>query len=283
MTHATSETENSICCVWSCDEILESVCNGGLLARRYHSVARMSVQRQLREDWDNREYEQIVADNVKNIANFLSSFELSCRSKLASLSDKLNLLEKKVEFLEARVRSFSVLHAFSMGVLPYTVNYFSTYHKRGYTELECPQLAKRYTKAQAPCVVSLLSSPSARRKLVNLFFKFIKIYSFRQRMTPKFWWDFGMHDMPLGVFRSVLKQQFVKNAHITDFRVIDRLVEETRQFNESFHARLRHRFQHMYAIRYAFYNPDHVRNYLFRENVEAKPKDFLSKFLSGQD
>ncbi|WKY05587.1 hypothetical protein Q1695_006079 [Nippostrongylus brasiliensis] len=63
----------------------------------------MSVQRQLREDWDNREYEQIIADNVKNIANFLSSFELSCRSKLASLSDRLNLLEKKVEFLEARI------------------------------------------------------------------------------------------------------------------------------------------------------------------------------------
>lgn len=32
------------------------------------------VQRQLREDWDNREYEQIIADNIKNIANFLSSF-----------------------------------------------------------------------------------------------------------------------------------------------------------------------------------------------------------------
>lgn len=42
-------------------------------------------------------------------------------------------------------------------------------------------------------------------------------------------------------------------------------------------------FQHMYAIQYAFYNPDHVRNYLFRENVEPKPKDFLSKFLNGQD
>ncbi|RCN35135.1 putative 3-demethylubiquinone-9 3-O-methyltransferase [Ancylostoma caninum] len=78
-----------------------------------------------------------------------------------------------------------------------------------------------------------------------------------------------MHDMPLGVFRSVLKQQFMKNAHITDLRIIDRLVGETKQ--------------HMYSIRYAFYNPDHVRNYLFRENVEAKPKDFLSKFLNGQE
>lgn len=78
-----------------------------------------------------------------------------------------------------------------------------------------------------------------------------------------------MQDMPLGVFRSVLKQQFVKNAHVTDVRIIDRLVAETRQ--------------HMYSIDFAFYNPDHVRNYLFRENVEAKPKDFLSKFLSGEN
>ncbi|KAL6739031.1 complex 1 protein [Ancylostoma duodenale] len=97
----------------------------------------------------------------------------------------------------------------------------------------------------------------------------LQVYKDLQRMTPKFWWDFGMHDMPLGVFRSVLKQQFMKNAHITDLRIIDRLVGETKQ--------------HMYAIRYAFYNPDHVRNYLFRENVEAKPKDFLSKFLNGQE
>ncbi|EYB95074.1 hypothetical protein Y032_0164g3548 [Ancylostoma ceylanicum] len=37
---------------------------------------------------------------------WISLPELSCRSKLASLSDKLNLLEKKVEFLEARVRLY---------------------------------------------------------------------------------------------------------------------------------------------------------------------------------
>ncbi|VDM62595.1 unnamed protein product [Angiostrongylus costaricensis] len=97
----------------------------------------------------------------------------------------------------------------------------------------------------------------------------LQVYKDLQRITPKFWWDFGMQDMPLGVFRSVLKKQFVKNAHVTDVRIIDRLVAETKQ--------------HMYSIDFAFYNPDHVRNYLFRENVEAKPKDFLSKFLSGQD
>lgn len=69
-----------------------------------------SVQRQLREDWDNREYAQVVADNIKHIADFLSNFELSCRSKIASLNDKLTLLERKVEFLEARLSKGETLN-----------------------------------------------------------------------------------------------------------------------------------------------------------------------------
>ncbi|KAK6053973.1 hypothetical protein COOONC_08520 [Cooperia oncophora] len=57
----------------------------------------------------------------------------------------------------------------------------------------------------------------------------ISTFNLRQRLTPTFWWDYGMQDMPLGVFRSVLKQQFIKNSHIEDIRIIDRLVGETRQ------------------------------------------------------
>ncbi|VDM38502.1 unnamed protein product [Toxocara canis] len=79
-----------------------------------------SVQRQLREDWDNREYGQVVADNVKHIADFLSNFELSCRSKIATLNDKLNLLERKVEFLEARVRCCSFLNVL-VAARPYVI------------------------------------------------------------------------------------------------------------------------------------------------------------------
>ncbi|CAS00893.1 Protein CBG26242 [Caenorhabditis briggsae] len=33
-----------------------------------------AVQRQLKDDWDNREFEQVLADNIKSIANFLSTF-----------------------------------------------------------------------------------------------------------------------------------------------------------------------------------------------------------------
>lgn len=35
--------------------------------------------------------------------------ELSCRSRIATLSDKVSLLERKVEFLEARVSSYVAL------------------------------------------------------------------------------------------------------------------------------------------------------------------------------
>lgn len=69
-----------------------------------------AVQRQLREDWDNREYAQVVSDNIRHIAEFLGNFELSCRSKIATLSDKVSLLERKVEFLEARLSKGETLN-----------------------------------------------------------------------------------------------------------------------------------------------------------------------------
>ncbi|EJW73491.1 hypothetical protein WUBG_15600, partial [Wuchereria bancrofti] len=62
----------------------------------------LEARRQLREDWNNREYAQVVSDNIRHIADFLCNFELSCRSRIAALSDKVSLLERKVEFLEAR-------------------------------------------------------------------------------------------------------------------------------------------------------------------------------------
>lgn len=94
----------------------------------------LSVQRQLKDDWDNREFIQLISDNVKHIAEFLSQFgkqldnirkehnihwrrlnmseklpqyslalELSVKSRIAVLNDNITKLERKVEFLEARV------------------------------------------------------------------------------------------------------------------------------------------------------------------------------------
>ncbi|KAH7730965.1 hypothetical protein AAVH_02014 [Aphelenchoides avenae] len=70
----------------------------------------LSVQRQLKDDWDNREFIQLISDNVKHIAEFLSQFELSVKSRIAVLNDNITKLERKVEFLEARVTKGETLH-----------------------------------------------------------------------------------------------------------------------------------------------------------------------------
>ena len=57
------------------------------------------------------------SDNVENEANFvivdylcLYFVDTSCRSRLATLNEKLTQLERRVEYIEARVRdSFCIL------------------------------------------------------------------------------------------------------------------------------------------------------------------------------
>lgn len=97
----------------------------------------------------------------------------------------------------------------------------------------------------------------------------LAVYKALQRKAPTTWWDYGFQDMPLPVFRMLIKKEFMKNAHIKDIRVIDRMVEEAKQ--------------HLYALDYYFYNEEHLRNYFYREDLQEKPKDFMTKFLHGKD
>lgn len=62
-----------------------------------------SVQSQIQQDWTNREFIEVITTNIKKITDFLNSFELSCKTKMALLDEKLNNLEKKVEYLEAQI------------------------------------------------------------------------------------------------------------------------------------------------------------------------------------
>lgn len=62
-----------------------------------------SVQNQIQQDWTNREFIEVIITNIKKITDFLNSFELSCKTKMALLDEKLNNLEKKVEYLEAQI------------------------------------------------------------------------------------------------------------------------------------------------------------------------------------
>jgi uncharacterized protein len=64
---------------------------------------RETLQRQTQADWVNREYIDLIAGSIKRIADFLNSFDMSCRSRLSVLNEKLTTLERKVDYLEARV------------------------------------------------------------------------------------------------------------------------------------------------------------------------------------
>lgn len=63
-----------------------------------------SVQSQIQQDWNNREFIETIASSVKKIAEFLNAFDLSARSRLAVLNQKLTSLERQVEYIEARVK-----------------------------------------------------------------------------------------------------------------------------------------------------------------------------------
>ncbi|XP_063952286.1 protein BRICK1-like [Lytechinus pictus] len=67
------------------------------------SMPQSTVRNQIQEDWANREYIEIITTNIKKIADFLNSFDTSCRSRLAVLNEKLTGLERRIEYLEARV------------------------------------------------------------------------------------------------------------------------------------------------------------------------------------
>uniref|UniRef100_A0A7N6A8J6 BRICK1 subunit of SCAR/WAVE actin nucleating complex n=1 Tax=Anabas testudineus TaxID=64144 RepID=A0A7N6A8J6_ANATE len=64
------------------------------------------VQREIHQDWANREYIEVITSSIKKIADFLNSFDMSCRSRLATLNEKLTALERRIEYIEARVSTY---------------------------------------------------------------------------------------------------------------------------------------------------------------------------------
>ena len=63
----------------------------------------MDIQKQIQQDWENREYIEAITSAIKKMATFLNNFDIACKSKLADLDTKLTDLEQKIEFIEARV------------------------------------------------------------------------------------------------------------------------------------------------------------------------------------
>ncbi|CRK95526.1 CLUMA_CG008995, isoform A [Clunio marinus] len=65
------------------------------------------IQRQIHQDWANREYIEVIANSIKKITAFLNSFDMSCRSRLAVLNEKLTSLERRIDYLEACINKDS--------------------------------------------------------------------------------------------------------------------------------------------------------------------------------
>ncbi|KAL5825672.1 hypothetical protein ACOSQ3_021735 [Xanthoceras sorbifolium] len=54
-------------------------------------------------DWENREFISHISLNVRRFFEFLVHFEGTTKSKLASLNEKLDTLERRLELLEVQV------------------------------------------------------------------------------------------------------------------------------------------------------------------------------------
>ncbi|XP_043513115.1 probable protein BRICK1-B isoform X1 [Frieseomelitta varia] len=67
------------------------------------AVHREAIQKQIQQDWANREYIEVITGSIKKITDFLNSFDMSCRSRIAVLNEKLTILERRIEYLEACV------------------------------------------------------------------------------------------------------------------------------------------------------------------------------------
>ncbi|GAB4847184.1 Probable protein BRICK1 [Ancistrocladus abbreviatus] len=58
-------------------------------------------------DWENREFISHISLNIRRLFDFLVQFDATTKSKLASLNEKLDILERHLELLEVQVSTAS--------------------------------------------------------------------------------------------------------------------------------------------------------------------------------
>ena len=58
----------------------------------------------IQESWQSREFTEIVQINIMNIIQFLNDFDTTVRGRLGKLNEKLNQLERTLEYCEASIQ-----------------------------------------------------------------------------------------------------------------------------------------------------------------------------------
>ncbi|XP_050533754.1 NADH dehydrogenase [ubiquinone] 1 alpha subcomplex subunit 6 [Daktulosphaira vitifoliae] len=122
--------------------------------------------------------------------------------------------------------------------------------------------AREASKIASKSVKPLLSSnkSEAKKRVLNLY----KAY---YRQIPLMLFD---HNIPVTKeeCQKKLKEEFLKNKHVTDVRVIDMLVIKGQML--------------LQEIVTKWAQECHIMS-LFKDSVEPKPNDFLSKFVNNND
>ncbi|KAK3411841.1 hypothetical protein EUGRSUZ_I00598, partial [Eucalyptus grandis] len=80
---------------------------GAPMARAGGITNAVNVGIAVQADWENREFISHISLNVRRLFDFLVQFEATTKSKLASLNEKLDLLEHRLELLEVQVGTAS--------------------------------------------------------------------------------------------------------------------------------------------------------------------------------
>jgi hypothetical protein len=68
---------------------------------------------QVQKDWDDREFVEIIQLNILKITSFLNQFDLSIRYKMSTLNEKLNKLERTIEYVECAFKTSTGIDLFN--------------------------------------------------------------------------------------------------------------------------------------------------------------------------
>eukprot|EP00117_Sycon_ciliatum_P008972 scpid100598/ scgid11453/ Probable protein BRICK1-B len=82
---------------------LVAPCSRGRSHRVEISIIMSSSKRHFQQDWEDREFVEVITFSIKKMAEFLNNFDMSARSRLATLNEKVTTLERRVDYIEARI------------------------------------------------------------------------------------------------------------------------------------------------------------------------------------
>ena len=72
-----------------------------VISARRHTMEPSDYSNEIQEDWTNRENSETICTSLKTVVEFLNRFHSSCRLRLAEMDNRLKVLERKMERLDA--------------------------------------------------------------------------------------------------------------------------------------------------------------------------------------